>query len=373
MSQSGAPLGAPLFAVFGDAGGDIGRGADCTLVLPDPERRISRRQALISCRDGRHCIRQVGTNLAIEIDGVSLPLDVDFPLLAGAQIRIGAYLLRAENTSLLVAAHPPRDPAQPADAPAILDDEPLAAEDPLAAEVDLIVGEPTGFGQRPVPNASASAQGAQGAHALSVPELFAALYSGLGLPTPAPADQSAQALIHIGGLLRSSIEGTLSLLAARSIAKRELGANMTLPQPRENNPLKFAPDLDTALAHLLRPAPRGFMPPLAAVTEAFNDLRAHEVAVLAGMRAVLIDIVSRFDPASLGSELAPHSAWENLLPGGREAKLWAQFRERYAEIARDVEGVGDFDTLFSRAFREAYEAQLAELVRPSSRSAGRSA
>jgi predicted component of type VI protein secretion system len=363
MSLSGAPLGVPLFAEFGDAGGDIGRGADCTLILPDPERRISRRQALITCRDGRYCIRQVGTNLAIEIDGVPLALDVDFPLTAGAQIRIGAYLLRAEYTSSHKADLP-----LPTDAPVIVDDEPLAADDPLSAEVDLIVGDPTGFEQRPAPNASLSAQGAQGVQSLSVPELFAALYSGLGLPTPAPADQTAQALHHIGALLRNSIEGTLSLLAARSIAKRELGANMTLPQPRENNPLKFAPDLDTALAHLLRPALRGFMPPLAAVTDAFDDLRAHELALLAGMRAVLIDIVSRFDPASLGSGVASHSAWENLLPGSREAKLWAQFCERYAEIARDVEGVGDFDTLFSRAFRDAYEKQLAELVQSSSRS-----
>jgi FHA domain-containing protein len=365
MSQSGAPLGAPLAAVFGDAGGDIGRGADCTLVLADPERRISRRQALIACRDGRHYIRQVGTNLAIEIDGVPLPLDVDCPLLAGAQIRIGAYLLRAEYTSLFAAV-----PPLPADAPANLDDEHLAADDLLAAEVDLIVGDPTGFGQRPAPNASASAQVAPDAQALSVPELFAALYAGLGLPGPAPADQSVQTLHHIGGLLRSSIEGTLSLLAARSIAKRELGASMTLPQPRENNPLKFAPDLHTALVHLLRPAQRGFMPPLAAVTDAFDDLRAHEVAVLVGMRAVLIDVLSRFDPATLVTGLAPMSPWESLLPGSREAKLWAQFGERYAEIARDVEG--DFDALFGRAFREAYETQLAELVRSSSRSAGRS-
>ena len=360
MSQSGAPIGAPLSAVFGDAGGDIGRGADCTLVLADPERRISRRQALITCRDGRHFIRQVGANLEIEIDGVPLPLDVDFPLLAGAQIRIGAYLLRAEYTSSLAAVPPLLEDGE--DAPA--SQEPPAADDLLAAEVDLIVGDPTGFGQRSVPNA----QSAQAP--MSVPELFAALYAGLGLPAPAPADQSVQTLNHIGGLLRNTVEGTLSLLAARSIAKRELGASMTLPQPRENNPLKFAPDLDTALAHLLRPAQRGFVPPLAAVTDAFNDLRAHEVAVLVGMRAVFVDVLSRFDPASLVTALAPMSPWESLFPGSREAKLWAQFGERYAEIARDVEG--GFDTLFGRAFREAYETQLAELAHPSSRSAGRS-
>lgn len=358
ISQSGAPPGAPLAAVFGDAGGDIGRGADCTLVLADPERHISRRQALIACRDGRHYIRQVGTSLPTEIGGVPLPLDVDFPLLAGAQIRIGDYVLRAEDPSLPAAV-----PPLPADEPAILDGEHLAADDPLAAEVDLIVGDPTGFGQYPEPDASAPAQAAQGVQAPGVPEMFAALYAGLGLPAPAPADQSAQALNHIGGLLRNAIEGTLSLLEARSIAKHELGASSTLLQPRENNPLKFAPDLDTALAHLLRPAQRGFTPPLAAVTDAFNDLRAHEVAVLVGMRAVLIEVLSRFDPASLVNGLAPLSPWESLLPGGREAKLWAQYGERYAEIARDVEG--DFNTLFGRAFREAYEKQLAALGRSS--------
>lgn len=367
MSLSGAPLDAPVSAVFGDAGGDIGRGADCTLVLADPERRISRHQALIACRDGRHFIRQVGTNLAIELDGVSLPLDVDFPLQAGAQIRIGAYLLRAEDTSLLAVFPPLRDASLPADALAILDDERLAADDLFAPEVDLVVGDPTGFGQRPAPNASASEQSAQ---ALTVPELFAALYSGLGLPAPTSADQSAQALNRIGSLLRNSIEGTLALLAARSIAKRELGASVTLPRPRENNPLKFAPDLDTALAHLLRPAQRGFMPPLAAVTDAFNDLRTHEVAVLASMRAGLIDVLSRFDPATLEARLAPRSPWESLLPGSREAKLWVRFGERYAEITRDIEG--DFDMLFGRAFLEAYETQLAKLARSPSRNAGRS-
>lgn len=363
MSLSGAPLESPVSAFFGDAGGDIGRGADCTLVLADPERRISRRQALIAWRDGRHFIRQIGSNLAIELDGVPLPIDVDFPLQAGAQIRIGAYLLRAEDASLPKATPAPRDAPRARDGFAIPNDELLAADDLLEPEVDLIVGDPTGFG-RPLaaPNAPAVAQGAQ---PLTVPELFAALYAGLGLAAPAPADQSAQTLNRIGGLLRNSIEGTLALLAARSIAKHELGANVTLPRPRENNPLKFAPDLDTALAHLLRPPQRGFMPPLAAVTDAFNDLRIHEVAVLAGMRAALMDVLSRLDPASLVNGLGPGSAWDNLLPGGREAKLWMRFGERYAEITRDIEG--DFDTLFGRAFREAYETQLAELMRsPSS-------
>lgn len=359
MSLSGAPLDAPVSAVFGETGGDIGRGADCTLVLADPERRISRRQALIACRDGRHFIRQVGANLAIELDGVPLPLDVDFPLVPGTQIRIGPYLLRAEDAR---ADLPARHDAWLASEPFRLDDELPVTDDLLAPEVDLLVGDPTGFSARPAAQASASAP------PLTVPELFAALYGGLGLPAPAPAEQTAQTLDRIGGLLRHSVEGTLALLAARAIAKRELGASVTLPRPRENNPLKFAADLDTALAQLLRPAQRGFMSPLAAVTDAFDDLRAHELAVLAGMRAALNEVLSRFDPAKLEDRLAPRSTWENLLPGSREAKLWVRFGERYAEITRDIEG--DFDALFGRAFREAYETQLAELARSPARGPG---
>lgn len=314
VSLSGTALETPLSATFGDAGGDIGRGADCTLVLADPERRISRRQVSISWRDGRHYIRQVGSNLEVELDGVALARDVDCPLSAGAHLRIGPYLLVVESN-----APKPTPPS----------------------ELDLAVGEPTGL--RP-PTAA---------------ELTSALYAGLGLPLPSTSVPSAQDIKRIGSLLRAAIEGTLGLLATRSIAKRELGGGATLPRPIENNPLKFAGNVDTALTALLGPPQRGFIEPLAAISDAFSDLRAHEVAVLAGMRAALGEVLSRFDPAMLEPLLAPKAMWENRLPGIREAKLWAQFSERYAEIARDIEA--EYGSMFGRAFLDAYEKQLEEL------------
>ncbi|HYS15123.1 MAG TPA: type VI secretion system-associated FHA domain protein, partial [Burkholderiaceae bacterium] len=48
-------------------------------------------------------------------------------------------------------------------------------------------------------------------------------------------------------------------------------------------------------------------------------------------------------------------------PVNRRAKLWEQFGDQYAEILREVED--DFDSLFGKAFLQAYEAQLAELAR----------
>ena len=312
VSLSGTALDTPLSATFGDAGGDIGRGVDCTLVLADPERRISRRQAVISWRDGSHYIRQVGSNLEVELDAVALPRDVDCPLHAGAQLRIGPYSLVVEHS---------------ASAP--------------TSEVDLAVG-PT-----------------QDASPPTATELYAALYAGLGLPVPSTAAGSTRDVRRIGHLLRGAIEGTLGLLATRSIAKRELGGGATLPRPIENNPLKFASSVDTALTHLLGPAQRGFIEPLAAVNDAFSDLRAHEIAVLTAMRVALNEVLGRFDPSTLEPLLAPKAMWENRLPGIREAKLWAQFSERYAEIVRDIEG--EFGSMFGRAFLDAYEKQIDEL------------
>jgi FHA domain-containing protein len=315
VSLSGTALDTPLSATFGDAGGDIGRAADCTLVLADPERRISRRQVVISWRDGGHYIRQVGANLEVELDGVALARDVDYTLNAGARLRIGPYALLVERSV------PTPTPAKP--------------------DVDLAIA--------PAPEAAPP----------SAAELYAALYAGLGLSVPTPSSGTTQDARRIGRLLRGAIEGTLGLLATRSIAKRELGGGATLPRPIENNPLKFAPNVDTALTHLLGPAQRGFIEPLAAVTDAFSDLRAHEIAVLTGMRAALNEVLARFDPAALEPLLAPKAMWENRFPGIREAKLWAQFGERYAELARDIEG--EFASMFGRAFIEAYEEQLDEL------------
>jgi FHA domain-containing protein len=233
-------------------------------------------------------------------------------------------------------------------------------------QVDLLVGDPTGAGVRRAPEAAMAPPddrpGPSAAPAAPIEDLVKALYAGLGVPAPGPAAHSAAQLKLIGSLLRAAIEGTLALLATRTIAKRELGANATLLQTRENNPLKFSPDADAALDHLLGPSQRGFIAPLAAVSDAFEDLRAHEVAVLAGMRAALDEVLARFDPRALEQRFAPKAMWENLLPINRKAGLWEHYGEHYAEIMREIEG--DFDSLFGRAFLQAYQAQLARLAQP---------
>ncbi|HET7526861.1 MAG TPA: type VI secretion system-associated FHA domain protein TagH [Burkholderiaceae bacterium] len=353
VSVSGAPPAKPATAWFGAAGGDIGRSAECTLPLPDPERHISRRHAVVALRHGRYVLQSLSANVSLALDGVTLAAGEEAPLEAGMRVTIGPYTLQVLDAPEPVgvtqspkpapraAAAQPNQQAAPASRP--VPPQPpavtqLAPDEP--AEVDLEVGD-TGELMRAARAAPADAGWGQ------------ALQQGLGLSGGAWKPEHAQL---VGELLRAMTRGTLELLTARMVAKRELGAAATQLRTRENNPLKFSPDVDAALSHLLGPAERGFLEPQAAVAEAFDDLRAHQVALLAGMRAALDTVMSRFDPNALEQRLAPAGALENLIPANRRARLWSAYAEEYARIVGEIEN--DFDALLGRAFLKAYQAQL---------------
>jgi len=353
VSRAGAPPSTPTTAWFGAAGGDIGRSAECTLSLPDPERHISRRHAAVVLRHGRYVLQSLSANVALVLDGVTLAPGDEAPLAAGMQITLGAYTLQVldapESVGLTQprAAAIPAAPAMPAAAPAR--PVPVAPAAPATAvgeraEVDFVVGD--------------TGEIARQALAGVLPDEWAlALQEGLGLTTGALMPAHGR---RVGELLRAMTQGTLELLTARMVAKRELGAAATQLRRRENNPLKFSPDVDAALTHMLGPAERGFLEPRAAVTEAFDDLRAHQVALLAGMRAALDTVMSRFDPSALEQRLAPGGALENLIPANRRARLWSAYGEEYARIVGEIED--DFDALLGRAFLKAYQAQLEALA-----------
>jgi FHA domain-containing protein len=351
VSWAGGPPAKPTTVWFGTAGGDIGRSAECTLPLPDPDRHISRRHAVVALRQGRYVLQSLSINVALALDGVTLAQGEEAPLAAGMQITIGPYTLQVldapESVGLTrppqAVAAPPAVVSRPAAPPAVATP---AAAPPVRneqAEVDLEVGD-TGELVRAAATAAVDTDWAQ------------ALQQGLGTGTGSLQPEHAR---RVGELLRAMTRGTLELLTARMVAKRELGASGTQLRTRENNPLKFSPDVDAALAHLLGPAERGFLEPRAAVAEAFDDLRAHQVALLAGMRAALDTVMSRFDPSTLEQRLEPGGALENLIPANRRARLWSAYSEEYARIVGEIEN--DFDALLGRAFLKAYQAQLQAL------------
>ena len=210
-----------------------------------------------------------------------------------------------------------------------------------------------------MPAASAPARPSAPAHPASDDELLAAFLRGLGSNHQPPEALTPALMERVGAMLRASTEGTLQLLLTRQEFKREVRAEVTMIASQANNPLKFSPTVEVALAHLLGPGVRGFMPAEAAMRDAYDDLRAHQFGVMVGMRAALAHVIARFEPAELETKIAARSTFDSLFAAGRKAKLWDQFVALYAGIATEAED--DFHSLFGKTFVAAYEAQMARL------------
>jgi hypothetical protein len=75
-----------------------------------------------------------------------------------------------------------------------------------------------------------------------------------------------------------------------------------------------------------------YMLPVQAVREGFDDIKAHQLAVVAGIQAALTRLLQRFDPDNLETRLE-QSVLDNLWPANRKAKYWDLFTTEYQAIA----------------------------------------
>lgn len=176
----------------------------------------------------------------------------------------------------------------------------------------------------------------------------------------APSAITPELMFRLGQLIKISTNGVLEMLEARNLLKREMKAEVTMILKGGNNPLKFSPDALGAAAHLLSPTGvRGFMQPVEALQDAFDDLLAHQVGFVAGMRAATEALIQRFDPKLLEARLEKKSLVETMMPSKRKSKLWERYEELFGEIK--VEAEDDFEALFGREFVTAYEAQVEQI------------
>ncbi|GAB7533766.1 type VI secretion system-associated FHA domain protein TagH [Pseudomonas sp. 3A(2025)] len=194
-------------------------------------------------------------------------------------------------------------------------------------------------------------------------DLLQAFLRGAGLDqlNLDPAQAAAQ-MEAIGRSYRLMVEGLIDVLRARTSLKGEFRMQQTMIRPVENNPLKFAPNADEALLLLLRHGNQAFMGPEQAINDSFDDLRAHQLAVMAGVEAAIKHLLKRFEPAELETRMGKPGGLSNLFGGTRQAQYWQQFTALYQRISQEAED--DFQDLFGREFSRAYEAHSQRLRRP---------
>jgi type VI secretion system FHA domain protein len=170
---------------------------------------------------------------------------------------------------------------------------------------------------------------------------------------------SPEIAAELGAVFRIMVQGVRDALQARALVKSEFRIQATRMQAHDNNPLKFSANVEDALHTLLVERNRGYLSAPRAFQDAFNDLRDHQIAILAGVRAGFNAMLAQFDPRRLQEKLDSESK-RGLLKGGR-----VRFQEFYTEYYRTLTGDPDecFGRLFGEVFAESYETQLESLKR----------
>ena len=186
-----------------------------------------------------------------------------------------------------------------------------------------------------------------------------ALLRGLGLEELNTKRSPEEIAELAGAMLREATAGTMGVLMGRAMTKRESRLDMTMISAQANNPLKFFPDADSALTQMMNGTMPGYMAPARAFANAFDDLKAHELAIMAGMRAALAGVLGRFDPQAIEARLQEPTVMDKAFAANRKAKMWDRMVALYGELAREADS--DFQRLFGEAFGAAYEEQIQRL------------
>lgn len=309
----------------------IGRDDACTIMLDDPHKHISRFHVEIEREGSTYWMSVVSKVNPVMVKGRRYGPATRLTMKSGDAFDIGEY----EVQVLL----------------------------PDPAEEAKVFEEPTYVGpaKEAEPTAAPEAKPAPPAAAVPADAVLRAFFEGAGVAQRELSSAEAERLLRdCGAVLRAAMEGLMMLLIARAEMRKEFQAEeRTMVAARDNNPLKLMSDPHEAMAYLFDPAERteGFLDPVQAVGDACEDLRSHEIALMAAMRAAILGAVRRLDPHALERAFEKSAGGFSL--GSRKGKLWELFVAHQEKLSRDAEE--DFSKVFGRDFMGAYQAQLRRL------------
>lgn len=416
----------PISALFSAEQGTIGRSDDNFMVLPDPKHCVSRAQAKVWSNGDRHQLINISLANPILINEQEIEPEREYEIHPGDQIRIGLYLLSVipvEPSDFGQSTDPATTVSQIAKPATKVVSEVVTeviseviserraristAPSALASKSKTSIQPPQyllrkdgmpGYIQDMFPPAEPAERRLQQpsrtpdilsgqvqhanivqpplftSPALEIPvsstELLQAFLNGAGLPELNLSSGLTPELMEMmGKLVATSVKGTMDLISQRALVKREVNAEVTMVVLRKNNPLKFFPDSQTVLTQMLRKKMPGFMTPPEAMEDAFVDLRAHQLAVAAGMKAVMEALLKKLQPAGIASKLNAPTLLDYLNPARRKAAMWDHFSEIFDSIS--LESKGELLSLFGKEFLAAYENEI-ERVKHSAQSTQRS-
>jgi len=409
-------LGADSTRVFGEQGGAIGRALDNDWVLPDPDKFVSSHHVQVICRGGIYCLKDISTN-GTYVNGSPQPVGngVEQQLFDGDRIQIGDYAIAvaldapaqagvtgpgvsgawpatqesgvtgppitSSSHNILDVFDDPSIPATPQQLGATPDhasalDQNFIPPTPQRApqsdtnvipddwdvtgfkSSDDISKEISGTFNQPPPPAAAPAAPAPPTGSAMQPVVAMLMAAGLDQAN-AQAAVTPQNLSALGQILGVTTQGLIDVLTARSAVKSQFRVPMTMMRPVENNALKSSANATEALLYLLVNHNPAYLGAVDSFVEGFEDIKAHQMALMAGMRAAFDSMLQRFDPEELESRFEKRKS-KSKLGFSSSSRYWDMYKNLYGDMTQDADA--NFQRLFGEEFARAYEEQMQRLT-----------
>ena len=157
------------------------------------------------------------------------------------------------------------------------------------------------------------------------------------------------------------VQGMMDVLQSRAEIKSQFRLALTTIKPVENNPLKFSPTGQDAMKHLFGGENAGYLNSVEAFEEGFNDIKAHQMAMIAGMRAAFEHMLSQFSPRVLEERFQGGSKRGGIMSIANKVRYWEMYREMFEKLSRDSDD--NFRELFGEEFATAYEEQMQKIIK----------
>jgi len=386
VSEHAEYVGDDAVREYHESGGTIGRALQNDWILPDPDRFISARHAVIDFKGGIYYLADTSSN-GVYVNEEMEPIGKGNPrrLFNGDHLRMGDFRFEVSvdsGESLIM----PMD-VKPSVAPdnieqvvdedvlrtgmKLLDEEEITGDE--AFQSALFGGAPEEPEQEPEPEPTPELEadmpikdvGSNATDAtvgVTAEDLFDSFLDGLGVNRVElhPSVNRPEMMLTAGQVLREFVKGTTDLLSSRANLKNTFRLDQTTVLPRHNNPMKFSENTNDLLKQLLLGGEGEYLGAQDAIREVCSDLIHHQNAFLDAMNSAFIEFADRLDPDELQDGF-DQTAGKKLFSFINKMKYWQHYCDLYPIITE--KGGGRFPQMFGEEFVKAYERQIAEYQR----------
>jgi type VI secretion system protein len=384
VSEHADLVGDDAVREYHENGGTIGRSLQNDWILPDPDRFISGRHAVIDFKGGIYYLADTSSN-GVYVNNEMEPIGKGNPrrLFNGDRLRLGDFEIEVTVDSGESLVMPMEE--EPSVAPdnieqfvdedilrtgmKLLDEEELTGDDAFQSalfsgtpEESEPESEPEPEPDSDLPLKDVGAKSTDAPVDVTAEDLFDSFLDGLGVSRVElhPSVNRPEMMLTAGQVLREFVKGTTDLLSSRANLKNTFRLDQTTVLPRHNNPMKFSENTNDLLKQLLIGGEGEYLGAQDSIREVCRDLINHQNAFLDAMNSAFLEFADRFDPDELQDGFN-RTMGKKLFSFMSKMKYWQLYCDLYPIITE--KGGGRFPQMFAEEFVKAYERQVAEYHR----------